>query len=80
MRSVHSAGYSADEVRRLLSVVPETLRGRRDRAILLVLVLTGRRRAEIIGLRASDLSLEGETAFYTYRARVASAADQARLT
>jgi site-specific recombinase XerC len=36
-------GYSADEVRRLLAAVPDTLRGRRDRAILLVLVLTGRR-------------------------------------
>src|ERR1035437_7055138 len=59
-------GYSADEVRRLLAVVPDTVRGRRDRAILLVLVLTGRRRAEVIGLRAGDLSLEGETVFYRY--------------
>ena len=58
-----------DEVRRLLAVVPDTVRGRRDRAILLVLVLTGRRRAEVIGLRAGDLSLEGETAFYTYRGK-----------
>jgi site-specific recombinase XerD len=62
-------GYSADEVRRLLAVVPDTVRGRRDRAILLVLVLTGRRRAEVIGLRAGDLSLEGETVFYTYRGK-----------
>jgi integrase len=46
---------------------PDTVRGRRDRAILLVLVLTGRRRAEVIGLRAGDLSLEGETVFYSYR-------------
>ena len=53
-------------MRRLLSVVPDTLRGRRDRAILLVLILTGRRRAEVIGLRAGDISLEGETAFYQY--------------
>jgi integrase/recombinase XerC len=59
-------GYSADEVRRLLAVVPDTLRGRRDRAILLVLVLTGRRRAEVIGLRAGDLSLEGDKAYYQY--------------
>jgi site-specific recombinase XerD len=62
-------GYSADEVRRLLSVVPDTARGRRDRAILLVLVLTGRRRTEVIGLRAGDLSLEGETVFYSYRGK-----------
>ena len=59
-------GYSAEEVRRLLAVVPDTLRGRRDRAILLTLVLTGRRRAEVINLRAGDLSLEGETAYYAY--------------
>jgi integrase len=62
-------GYSADEVRRLLAVVPDTLAGRRDRAILLTLVLTGRRRAEVIGLRAGDLTLEGETAFYAYRGK-----------
>ncbi len=42
-------GYSADEVRRLLDVVPDTVQGRRDRAILLVFVLTGRRRAEVLG-------------------------------
>src|SRR5665811_1578770 len=70
-RSVQSAarGYSADEVRRLLDVVPDTAVGRRDRAILLTLVLTGRRRAEVIGLRAGDLSLEGETVFYSYRGK-----------
>jgi integrase/recombinase XerC len=62
-------GYSADEVRRLLAVVPDTVRGRRDRAILLVLVLTGRRRAEVIGLRAGDISIEGETVFYSYRGK-----------
>jgi site-specific recombinase XerD len=56
-------GYSADEVRRLLAVVPDTVAGRRDRAILLTLVLTGRRRSEVIGLRAGDLSLDGETCF-----------------
>jgi integrase/recombinase XerD len=62
-------GYSADEVRRLLTVVPDTVAGRRDRAILLVLVLTGRRRAEVIGLRAGDLTLDGETVFYSYRGK-----------
>jgi len=62
-------GCSADEVRRLLAVVPDTMRGRRDRAILVVLVLTGRRRAEVIGLRAGDISIEGETVFYAYRGK-----------
>jgi len=70
-RSVHSVarGYSADEVRRLLAVVPDTVAGRRDRAILLTLVLTGRRRTEVISLKAGDLSLEGETCFYAYRGK-----------
>jgi integrase/recombinase XerC len=62
-------GLSADEVRRLLAVVPDTIAGRRDRALLLVFVLTGRRRAEVIGLTAGDMSVEGETAFYSYRGK-----------
>jgi site-specific recombinase XerD len=59
-------GYGADEVRRVLAVLPDTLAGRRDRAILLVFVLTGRRRTEVIGLRAGDLSVEGERREYRY--------------
>lgn len=62
-------GLSADEVRRLLAVVPDTVPGRRDRAILLTLVLTGRRRAEVIGLTAGDLSLEDGVPFYSYRGK-----------
>ena len=62
-------GYGAEEVRRLLSVVPDTVAGRRDRAILLVLVLTGRRRSEVINLLAGDLDPEGETVFYRYRGK-----------
>ena len=62
-------GYSADEVRRLLAVVPDTVAGRRDRALLLTFILTGRRRAEVIGLTAGDISIEGETAFYSYRGK-----------
>ena len=70
-RTVQSVarGLSADEVRRLLAVVPDTVAGRRDRALLLTFVLTGRRRAEVIGLTAGDISLEGETAFYRYRGK-----------
>ena len=62
-------GLSADEVRRLLAVVPDTVAGRRDRALLLTFVLTGRRRAEVIGLTAGDISVEGDTAFYSYRGK-----------
>ncbi len=70
-RTVQSVarGLSADEVRRLLAVVPDTVAGRRDRALLLTFVLTGRRRAEVIGLTAGDISVEGETAFYSYRGK-----------
>jgi integrase/recombinase XerC len=39
-------GLGADEVRRLLVVVPDTIPCRRDRALLLTFILTGRRRSE----------------------------------
>jgi integrase/recombinase XerD len=62
-------GLSAEEVRRLLAVVPDTVAGRRDRAILLTLFLTGRRRSEVMNLTAGDLSVEGDVAFYSYRGK-----------
>jgi integrase len=62
-------GLSADDVRRLLAVVPDTVRGRRDRAILLTFVLTGRRRTEVISLKAGDLTVEDGTTFYSYRGK-----------
>jgi integrase/recombinase XerD len=62
-------GYGADEVRRLLAVVPDSVAGRRDRALLLTFILTGRRRTEVIGLTAGDISLEGGTVFYAYRGK-----------
>jgi len=62
-------GLSADQVRAVLAVVPDTVVGRRDRALLLFFVLTGRRRAEVLGLTAGDISVEGETAFYSYRGK-----------
>ena len=61
--------YSDIEVRNLLAVTPDTVAGRRDRAILLTLVLTGRRRTEVISLTAGDLSIEGETTFYACRGK-----------
>ncbi len=62
-------GLSADEVRRMLAVVPDTVPGHRDRAILLTLFLTGRRRAEVIGLTAGDISVEDGVPFYAYRGK-----------
>jgi integrase/recombinase XerC len=62
-------GLTAEQIRQLLAVVPDTVAGRRDRALLLTFILTGRRRSEVIGLTAGDISLEGETAFYSYRCK-----------
>lgn len=62
-------GLSAEQVRTLLAVIPETPTGLRDRAIILTLVLTGRRRAEVLRLRVADMSHEDETVFYEYRGK-----------
>jgi len=62
-------GLSADQVRQLLAVVPETIHGRRDRAIILTLVLTGRRRTEVISLMAKDVIVEDGKAWYCYRGK-----------
>jgi site-specific recombinase XerD len=62
-------GLSAEEVRRLLAVVPDTVDGRRDRAILLTLFLTGRRRSEVMSLTAGDITLEGAAVYYSYRGK-----------
>jgi len=62
-------GLSADEVRRLLAVIPDTPQGLRDRAIILTLVLTGRRRAEVFRMSAGDLSFENGVCFYSYKAK-----------
>jgi len=48
--------------------IPSTPAGLRDRAIILTLVLTGRRRAEVMGLKVGDISDEG-SAFYTYKGK-----------
>src|SRR5664280_3137000 len=62
-------GLSAAEVRRLLSVLPDTPPGLRDRAIILTLVLTGRRRAEVFRMTAGDLSFENDICFYAYKGK-----------
>jgi site-specific recombinase XerD len=61
-------GLSVEEIRRLLSVIPDTPTGLRDRAIILTLTLTGRRRSEVMNLRAGDISQIGGL-FYTYRGK-----------
>jgi len=62
-------GLSAEQVQKLLAVIPNTPVGLRDRAIILTLVLTGRRRAEVLGMKAGDLSIEGDRAYYAYRGK-----------
>ena len=62
-------GLSAEEVRRLLAVITESPPGLRDRAIILTLVLTGRRRAEVFRMTAGDLSFDDGTCFYQYRGK-----------
>ena len=64
-------GLSQLEVKRLLRAIPSTPAGTRDKAIILTLLLTGRRRSEVLNLRACDV--EGgqgdDTAFYAYRGK-----------
>jgi site-specific recombinase XerD len=62
-------GLSAAEVRRLLAVIPDTPQGLRDRAIVLTLVLTGRRRAEVFRMTAGYLSFQNGVCFYAYRGK-----------
>ena len=52
------SGLSAPQMQQLLHVIPDTLKGRRDLAIVLTLVLTGRRRSEVINLTAGDVSYD----------------------
>lgn len=62
-------GLSGNQIQQLLAVVPDSPVGLRDRAIILTLVLTGRRRAEVINMKAGSLSADGEQSFYTYRGK-----------
>ncbi|MDO8615374.1 MAG: tyrosine-type recombinase/integrase [Dehalococcoidia bacterium] len=61
-------GLSADEIRRLLAAIPETPSGLRDRAIIITLALTGRRRTEVLNLKAGDIIQPGGL-LYTYRGK-----------
>src|SRR5688572_19121404 len=61
-------GLGADDIRRLLTAIPTTPVGLRDRAIILTLVLTGRRRSEVLNLEAGDIEQTGGL-FYRYRGK-----------
>jgi integrase/recombinase XerC len=62
-------GLSAEQVQKLLAVIPATKVGLRDRAIILTLVFTGRRRAEVFGLTVGKLREEDGRVFYSYRGK-----------
>jgi site-specific recombinase XerD len=62
-------GLVAADIQRLLAVLPDTPVGMRDRAIILVLTLTGRRRTEVLSLKAGNLHQEGGAVYYTYRGK-----------
>ena len=53
-------------MQQLLQVIPDTVKGRRDLAIVLTLVLTGRRRSEVINLTAGDVAFDDSAVFYRY--------------
>jgi integrase/recombinase XerC len=62
-------GMTADEIQKLLAVIPTTPTGLRDRAIVLTLVFTARRRTEVMGLKVQNLVREGDAVMYTYRGK-----------
>jgi site-specific recombinase XerD len=62
-------GLSADEVRRLLCAIPGTPVGLRDRAIVVTLLLTGRRRSEVLYMKAGDVACERGVPYYAYRGK-----------
>src|SRR3954470_17702021 len=62
-------GLSGDQIHELLDAVPATPVGMQDRAIILTLTFTGRRRAEVLGMTAGSISDEGGSIYYTYRGK-----------
>ena len=62
-------GLSGEQVRQRLEAIPDTFKGRRDRAIILSLVMTGRRKSEVINVRHGDISIDDGTSFWAYRGK-----------
>ena len=62
-------GLTAADIKKLLDVIPGGPVGLRDRAIILTLTLTGRRRSEVLNLTAKDLMQEDGAIYYTYRGK-----------
>ena len=62
-------GLSADEVRRLLAVIPDDEQGKRDRAVILTYLLTARRMSEVLAMVAGDISFSDGRPYYRYRGK-----------
>ena len=62
--------FSQEQARALLDAPdPETIQGLRDRAIILTLTLTVRRRSEVLNRKVGDLIRDGDAVLYTYRGK-----------
>ena len=59
-------GLTAADIKKLLDVMTDTPAGLRDRAIILNLTLTGRRRSEVLNLKSGDLTEEEAAIYYSY--------------
>jgi site-specific recombinase XerD len=62
-------GLDVAGIRQLLEAIPDTKAGRRDRAAIITILLTGLRRAEVFSLRAGDLEGSGEQLTYAVRVK-----------
>jgi site-specific recombinase XerC len=62
-------GLGGTDIQKLLAVIPETPTGLRDRAIVLTLTLTGRRRAEVLNMKVRDITHEDGKTWYRYRGK-----------
>jgi len=62
-------GLTAGDIRKLLDAIPGNPVGLRDKAIILTLTLTGRRRTEVLNLKAGDLTQDGDAVLYSYRGK-----------
>jgi integrase len=60
---------TAEGIQKLLGAIPTTPTGLRDRAIVLTLVFTARRRAEVMNLKVGNLIRECDSVQYTYRGK-----------
>ena len=62
-------GLTAAEIKKLLEAISDNPVGLRDRAIILTLTLTGRRRTEVLDLKAGDIIQDEDVVLYSYRGK-----------